>query len=105
MSKPIFKKWHAEKPEGSNGFWYIDEEGRAVGEIVVYPCGTKAEAESKACLIAAAPELLATLQKVVEYHKYVQEKCIWNLEANAQVDLIQLLRDTEAAIANATKEG
>lgn len=62
-------------------------------------------AEADARLIAAAPELLATLKKVVEYHKYVQEKCIWHLEANAQVDLIDILRETQAAIANATKEG
>lgn len=61
--------------------------------------------EANARLIAAAPELLATLQEVVDYHKYIQDKCIWHLEANAQVDLIDLLRDTQAAIANATKEG
>lgn len=91
--------WMAEEGiEGQGLRWVTGKNGEQVAQVY---SDYKNPLEANARLIAAAPDLLATLQKVVDYHKYVQEKCIWHLEANAQVDLIDILRDTQAAIANA----
>lgn len=59
------------------------------------------EHDANTRLAIAAPELLAVLEKVVRYHEYVKRECLWHIEANAQVDLLQMLTETRAAIAKA----
>jgi hypothetical protein len=44
-------------------------------------------------------ELVRELKKVIDYHEYVQRNCIWHLEANAQVDLVQMLNDLRSFLA------
>ena len=60
------------------------------------------DAKVKANLIVLAcnhhEELVEVLQKIITYHEYVDQKQIWHLEANAQVDLFELLRDTKALL-------
>lgn len=69
--------WVAAQPEGSNGFWYIDEarDLSPCGHIAtVWSSGSSATAgEIAARLIAAAPELLAALKACKQGAEYCDE--------------------------------
>ena len=64
-------EWKAEKPKGSNGYWFVNNESNNSGAIAtcynVSGLETDLETEANAKLIASAPELLEALQYFLDH--------------------------------------
>lgn len=104
-------KGHTETPWSIQPF-AVDHKLRATCGIydadhrpiaMAHPHDSQKRWEANARFITTAcnhhDELVRELKKVIDYHEYVQRNCIWHLEANAQVDLVQMLNDLRSFLA------
>jgi hypothetical protein len=81
MSKHTKGPWRAHKPEESNGYVYVDTDGKSGDIAVCY--GPEGDEYANARLIAAAPDLLAALVALLQ-SDWILGKKSPNREAKAK---------------------
>ena len=78
--------WTSRKPEGSNGFCYVDSELTTMGGLATCYNGSfehREESAYNATLISCAPEMLEMLQEILHFKRLVNVDKIQQLITKA----------------------